>query len=148
MSTAVFRRVLEWQLGAYRVEGDMPRLLVATPPGETHELGALMVAVCAVCEEWGITYLGPDLPVAELLAAARDIEARAVALSTVYSPDDEDLLAAVKATREGLPRDDAVDDRRSRGKPLEKGNGSLRGDRAGLAARRARAMLRELREAE
>jgi MerR family transcriptional regulator, light-induced transcriptional regulator len=104
MSTAVFRRVLEWQLGAYRLDGDMPRLVVATPPGEAHELGALMVAVSAVGEGWGITYLGPDLPVDELLAAAREIEAQAVALSTVYSPADEKLLAAVKATREGLPK--------------------------------------------
>jgi len=104
MSTAVFRRVLEWQLGVYRVDGDTPRLVVATPPGDAHELGALMVAVSAVGEGWGITYLGPDLPVGELLAAAGHVEARAVALSTVYSPDDEKLLAAVKATREGLPK--------------------------------------------
>ena len=105
MSTAVFRRVLEWQLGVYRVDRDhMPRLVVATPPGDAHELGALMVAVSAVGEGWGITYLGPDLPVGELLAAAGRVEARAVALSTVYSPNDEKLLAAVKATREGLPK--------------------------------------------
>jgi DNA-binding transcriptional MerR regulator len=32
MSTAVFRRVLEWQLAAYQVDDDMPRLAVATPP--------------------------------------------------------------------------------------------------------------------
>ena len=38
-----------------------------------------------------MTYLGPDLPVAELLAAARDTGARAVALSIVYSFDDERL---------------------------------------------------------
>src|SRR3954471_9148819 len=80
MSTAVFRRVLEWQLGAYRVDGDMPTLVVATPPGDAHELGALMVAVSAVGERWGVTYLGPNLPVVELLAAARDTEARVVAL--------------------------------------------------------------------
>jgi MerR family transcriptional regulator, light-induced transcriptional regulator len=147
MSTAVFRRVLEWQLGAYRVGGDMPRLVVATPPGEAHELGALMVAVSGVGEGWGITYLGPDLPVGDLLAAARDIEARAVALSTVYSPNDEKLLAAVKAAREGLPKRT----------PLIIGGAAANRLREPMDASGAivldslpelRARLRELREAE
>jgi MerR family transcriptional regulator, light-induced transcriptional regulator len=137
MSTAVFRRVLEWQLGAYRVDGDMPALVVATPP----------VAVSAVGEGWGVTYLGPNLPVAELLTATRDIEARAVALSTVYSPNDEELLAAVKATREGLPQST----------PFIIGGAAANRLRKGMEATgaivldslpEARAMLRGLREAE
>jgi MerR family transcriptional regulator, light-induced transcriptional regulator len=103
MSSAVFRRVLEWLAGVYRVEGEQPRLVVATPPAQMHEIGALMVAACAAAEGWGITYLGPDLPVADLLAAARDTDARAVALSIVYSSNDETLLAAVRAARRGLP---------------------------------------------
>jgi MerR family transcriptional regulator, light-induced transcriptional regulator len=103
MSTAVFRRVLEWLIGVYRVEGEAPRLVVATPPGQAHEIGALMVAACAAAEGWGITYLGPDLPVAELPAAARETGAGAVALSIVYSADDERLLAAVEAARRELP---------------------------------------------
>ena len=103
LSTAVFRRALEWMVEVYRVEGDMPGLVVATPPGEAHELGALMAATSAAAEGWRITYLGPDLPVAELLAAVRDTGARAVALSSVYSTDDQHLLAAVKAVRVGLP---------------------------------------------
>ena len=37
MSTAVFRRALEWLGEVYRVEGEAPRLVVATPPGEAHE---------------------------------------------------------------------------------------------------------------
>ena len=103
MSSAVFRRVLEWLVGVYRVEGERLRLVVATPPAQVHEIGALMVAACAAAEGWGITYLGADLPVADLLAAARDTGARAVALSIVYSSDDETLLAALRAARRGLP---------------------------------------------
>lgn len=102
MSSAVFRRVLEWLVGVYRVEGEAPRLVVATPPGQVHEIGALMVAACAAAEGWGITYLGADLPVADLLAAAHDTGARAVALSVVYSSDDEKLLAALGSARAGL----------------------------------------------
>ena len=63
MATAVFRRVLGWLLGVYEVEGPAARLVVATPPGQIHELGALLVAVSAAAEGWRVTYLGPDMPV-------------------------------------------------------------------------------------
>ena len=34
-----------------------------------HELGALMAAASAAAEGWSVTYLGPDLPVADLVSA-------------------------------------------------------------------------------
>jgi DNA-binding transcriptional MerR regulator/methylmalonyl-CoA mutase cobalamin-binding subunit len=103
LATAVFRRVLGWLLGVYEVDGAAPRLVVATPPGQVHELGALMVAVSAAAEGWAVTYLGPDLPVADLLGAAAQTGARAVAVSVVYVPDDRDVAAALRDTRAGLP---------------------------------------------
>ena len=103
MATVVFRRVLGWLVRVYEVNGAAPRLVVATPPGQVHELGALMVAASAAAEGWGVTYLGPDLPVADLLSAAAQTGARAVALSVVYVADDSALLAALRETRAGLP---------------------------------------------
>ena len=103
MATTVFHRVLGWLLRVYEVSGPAPRLVVATPPGQVHEMGALMVAVSAAAEGWGVTYLGPDLPVADLLSAAGQTGARAVAISVVYISDDHDLLAALHETRAGLP---------------------------------------------
>lgn len=104
MATTVFRRVLGWLLGVYEVSGVAPRLVVATPPGQVHELGALMVAVSAAAEGWAVTYLGSDLPVEDLLAAAEQTGARAVAISVVYSSDEQHLLAALRETRAGLPK--------------------------------------------
>jgi methanogenic corrinoid protein MtbC1 len=103
LATAVFRRVLGWLLRVYEVDGAAPRLVVATPPGQVHELGALMVAVSAAAEGWAVTYLGPDLPVADLLGAAAQTGARAVAVSVVYVPDDRDVAAALRDIRAGLP---------------------------------------------
>jgi methanogenic corrinoid protein MtbC1 len=103
MATAVFRRVLAWLFRVYEVGGTAPRLVVATPPGQVHELGALMVAASAAAEGWGVTYLGIDLPVAELLSAVGQTAARAVAVSAVYGPKDVDLLAALREMRAGLP---------------------------------------------
>ncbi len=104
MATAVFKRVLGWLLGVYEVKGPAPRLVVATPPGEMHELGALMVAVTAAAEGWYVTYLGPDLPVADLLDAARQSDARAVAISAVHVPDRSALEQSIRMTRQSLPR--------------------------------------------
>jgi cobalamin-dependent methionine synthase I len=95
--------VLGWLLRVYEIDGAAPRLVVATPPGQVHELGALMVAVSAAAEGWAVTYLGPDLPVADLVSAAAETGARAVAISVVYLPDDRETAAAVSETRAGLP---------------------------------------------
>jgi DNA-binding transcriptional MerR regulator/methylmalonyl-CoA mutase cobalamin-binding subunit len=103
MATAVIRRVLGWLLGMYEAGPDAPRIVVATPPGETHEMGALMVAVSAAAEGWAVTYLGPDLPIAELLAAARQTGARAVGLSIVDRNGRDEAAAVLGQIREGLP---------------------------------------------
>lgn len=105
MATAVFRRVLSWLFRVYEVRNSAPRLVVATPPSQVHELGALMVAASAAAEGWGVTYLGADLPVADLVTAARATAARAVAISAVYVPEGGDLLAVLREVRAGLPED-------------------------------------------
>lgn len=103
MATAIIRRVLGWLFRVYEVRGVAPRLVVATPPSQVHELGALMVAASAAAEGWGVTYLGPDLPVADLVSAARQTDARAVAISAVYAPKGGDLLLVLREMRAGLP---------------------------------------------
>jgi methanogenic corrinoid protein MtbC1 len=105
MATVVFRRVLGWLFRVYEVRGSAPRLVVATPPTQVHELGALMVAASAAAEGWGVTYLGADLPVADLVTAARATAARAVAISAVYVPEGADLLTVLREVRAGLPED-------------------------------------------
>jgi DNA-binding transcriptional MerR regulator/methylmalonyl-CoA mutase cobalamin-binding subunit len=103
MATAVFRRVLGWLFQVYGARGTAPRLVVATPPTQVHEFGALMVAISAAADGWAVTYLGPDLPVADLVSAVGQTGARAVAVSAVYVPEVADLLAALRELRAALP---------------------------------------------
>ena len=103
MATAIIRRLLGWLLGMYQAGTDAPRIVVATPPGEVHEMGALMMAVSAAAEGWRVTYLGPDLPVADLQAAARQTGARAVGLSFVHRADLPTAAALLREARAGLP---------------------------------------------
>jgi DNA-binding transcriptional MerR regulator/methylmalonyl-CoA mutase cobalamin-binding subunit len=108
MASAVIRRVLGWLLRVYEVRNGAPRVVVATPPGYAHELGALMAAASAAAEGWNVTYLGPDLPVADLVNAVGQRRARAVAISAVHRPEGNDLLAVLRDTRARLPEDVAL----------------------------------------
>ncbi len=73
-----------------------PSMIVTTPVGQHHELGAMIIAVTAVSEGWQTTYLGPDLPAEEIAGAAELAQPRAVALSIVYPPYDSRLVVELK----------------------------------------------------
>ncbi|NIP80239.1 MAG: transcriptional regulator, partial [Gemmatimonadetes bacterium] len=45
-------------------------MLVATPAGDRHEIGALLVAAAALGTGWDVVYLGADLPASEIAVAA------------------------------------------------------------------------------
>jgi DNA-binding transcriptional MerR regulator/methylmalonyl-CoA mutase cobalamin-binding subunit len=83
-------------------------LVVATPAGQVHELGALLVGAVAANLGWQITYLGASLPAAEIAGAAHQRQARAVALSLVYPEDDPGLEAELTRLRDSLPKETAL----------------------------------------
>ncbi len=80
-----------------------PGLIVATPSGQLHEVGALLASTAAANVGWRVTYLGPSLPAAEIAGAAAQCQARAVALSIVYPPDDPALPRELVDLRRFLP---------------------------------------------
>jgi methylmalonyl-CoA mutase cobalamin-binding subunit len=76
---------------------------MASPTGQLHELGALIVATTTASNGWQVTYLGPSLPAEEIAATAHQSQARAVALRLVYPPDDPFLRGELIKLRCGLP---------------------------------------------
>lgn len=99
LASTVFRRVLAWIIGLFDPSGNAPRMVVATPPGQAHEFGALIASAMAAAEGWDVTYLGPDLPVSDILSAAQQVEANAVALSVVYPVEDPALFPEIERLR-------------------------------------------------
>ena len=85
-----------------------PHLVLATPTGQLHELGAIVAAAAARSHGWRTTYLGSSLPMEEFIGAARRLDARAVALSIVFPPDDELLAADLLKLPKLLPNGCAV----------------------------------------
>ncbi|HEX4872185.1 MAG TPA: MerR family transcriptional regulator [Nevskiaceae bacterium] len=80
-----------------------PMIVVTTPFGQNHELGALMVAVTALRAGWAVQYLGPGLPAEEIVYAAEQLRARAVALSLCYPADDPRIEGQLLKLRAQLP---------------------------------------------
>lgn len=103
LATAVIRGYLENMHAAYPPDASSPAILISTPAGQHHELGALLVAVTARSEGWNATYLGPNLPAEEIATAAVTRSAGAVALSITFPPDDPQLSAEFARLHRLLP---------------------------------------------
>ena len=102
-ATAVIRVFLGQAAKPFAGAEQAPVLLVATPAGQLHELGALLAGAAAANLGWHVTYLGASLPAAEIAGAARQSHARAVALSLIYPEDDPRLPVELTALRQALP---------------------------------------------
>jgi MerR family transcriptional regulator, light-induced transcriptional regulator len=107
-ATAVIRVFLGQAAKPYGSMENAPVLVVATPAGQIHEMGARLVGATAANLGWQVTYLGASLPAAEIAGAARQNRARAVALSLVYPEDDPRLESELTLLRELLPREVAL----------------------------------------
>ncbi|BDG04106.1 MerR family transcriptional regulator [Anaeromyxobacter oryzae] len=81
-----------------------PRLVLATPSGEQHELGTLAAALVASGAGVGVLYLGPSLPSAEIVAAARRLQPRAVVLGYTGSGSAPGGAAAIAEIAGDLPQ--------------------------------------------
>ncbi|MDZ7266927.1 MAG: MerR family transcriptional regulator [candidate division KSB1 bacterium] len=80
-----------------------PGMVVTTPAGQIHELGALLAAITASDMGWRTTYLGPNLPAEEIAAALEYNQAQAVALSIVHPNDDPLLENELRRLRRYVP---------------------------------------------
>ncbi len=102
-ASAAIRAFLQHGNRQYAAPTSAPGITVATPAGQLHELGAVMVAAAAADLGWRVTYLGTSLPAAEIAGAATQDRSRAVALSIVYPADDENLGPELDRLRRYLP---------------------------------------------
>jgi methanogenic corrinoid protein MtbC1 len=103
LTTSVVRTVWGNIKNGVELPASAPRLIVTTPAGQVHELGALLAASVATTVGWRVTYLGPNLPAEEIAAAVAQNQAKIVALSIVYPTDDLHLEQELKLLRSYLP---------------------------------------------
>jgi DNA-binding transcriptional MerR regulator/methylmalonyl-CoA mutase cobalamin-binding subunit len=108
LATAVVRRTLAWMMERGAIAATAPSLVVATLPGQTHELGAMLAATAASSHGWRVLYLGVNLPADDIALGANHTGASAVALSFVYPSDDPAIAGALRQLRASLPADTAI----------------------------------------
>ncbi len=103
LATDVMRQVLGDMLETLQPDESTPQIIIATPSGQRHELGALLAGTAACLEGWRVTYLGPDLPGADIGEAAVSLGADAIALS-ITAPDAS-AVEQIEVLRQRVGRD-------------------------------------------
>ncbi len=108
VATAALRTFLGQVSRPIAVHPAAPSLLVTTPAGQLHELGAVLAAAAAAGHGWRVTYAGAAMPAEEIAAAARTSGARAVALSIVHPADDPAMDGELRRLRRLLPSEVSI----------------------------------------
>lgn len=105
MASAAIRTFLGPLVMSANMADTGPGMVVTTPAGQWHELGALMVAVTASSAGWRTVYLGPNMPAEEIAFAATQNEVAVVALSIGCLTDERKLTGELRKLRRYLPED-------------------------------------------
>ena len=102
VATAVVRALLDRLASEFPLPERAPCLVLATPPGEWHELGCLAARVIALERGWRVAYLGANVPAAEIIEAARRNGALVVALGTTETSAVRPAVACLRLLRKSL----------------------------------------------
>jgi DNA-binding transcriptional MerR regulator/methylmalonyl-CoA mutase cobalamin-binding subunit len=88
MTSSVIRSLTYILRNNHPCRANAPRMIVSTPIGQLHELGALLAAIMAELCGWQVTYLGANLAAEEIAAAIKYTNACALTLSISFATDD------------------------------------------------------------
>ena len=102
LATAVVRTLLGNICQGFDISPAMPNLVIATPQGQHHEIGALIAGATAAAHGWQVTYLGPNLPVEEIVGCVVQKKAKAIGLSIIYPTADPHLANELRKLRRGV----------------------------------------------
>jgi MerR family transcriptional regulator, light-induced transcriptional regulator len=85
-----------------------PRMIVTTPMGQLHELGAMLAAIMAEFSGWQVTYLGADLPAEEIAMAVKYVDAQALTISLSFASDDHIVQKELRRLKKLIGNDVAL----------------------------------------
>lgn len=102
--SSVLHDIISETMRSFVPQPGAPGVLVTTPAGDRHAIGAALVGAAAAVEGWKVLYLGADLPAAEIAEAARTSGVSVVAVSIVYVEDRDRVLAELQTLRSRLSK--------------------------------------------
>ena len=88
----------------YKPDRRDPRMVVGTPAGQFHDIGARIVSAVAANHGWNVVYVGASLPAFELAGAVEASGASALALSIIFPQDDPRLPGEMEMLGRLLPQ--------------------------------------------
>jgi DNA-binding transcriptional MerR regulator len=101
-ASAFIRGILMNLLQAFPVYSAAPSILVGCAPEEFHEIAPLMLSVLLRREGYQVEFLGPDLPVEDLVLYAGDIKPDMIILSAGFERTARPLFG-MQAMLDALP---------------------------------------------
>ena len=108
LASAVVRTLLGNICQGIDISASTPNLVIATPRGQLHEIGALIAGTTAASQGWQVTYLGPNLPAEEIVGCAVQNSAKAIGLSIIHPTDDPHIANELGKLRRGIQEDVAL----------------------------------------
>jgi len=96
-ATQFVRRKLSGLFNTYNITDGRGMLLVACAPSEQHDLGALMLSVFLVRHGWQVIYLGPEVPMRDLLDTVRQLQPDMVVMAASTTETATQLLEIGRA---------------------------------------------------
>lgn len=105
-TSAILIKFLNNLSEGFKIESSAPKIVITTPDGQYHEVGALIGSALSASLGWKPVYLGASLPAEDIASAAQELNARCIFLSLVYPNDNPKLNLQLKKLHE-LTGDDA-----------------------------------------
>ena len=102
LAAAAVRTILGNMCQTSDMTVSMPNVVIATPRGQLHEIGALIAGATAASQGWHVTYLGPNLPAEEIIECTMQNGAKAIGLSIIYPIDDPLMANELRKLRRGI----------------------------------------------
>lgn len=102
MASEVVRNFLGGIFSEVSKRSGGPTVITATPPGEMHDIGALLCAIAASLEGLEVIHLGGEIPFPELIHLALQRNTLAVLLSIIFVSRDTRLVQGLESIRSML----------------------------------------------
>jgi methanogenic corrinoid protein MtbC1 len=102
LASSVVHSLMTRLLADITPAADAPWAVVATPPGQQHNIGAACCAVAAADAGWRVKYLGTHVPAEEMLAAVDNADAAVLMLSIVFPAKASAVKEALELLEKNL----------------------------------------------
>ncbi|HEX9374003.1 MAG TPA: B12-binding domain-containing protein [Roseiflexaceae bacterium] len=102
-ATQFVRRKLAGLLNVFEGGSHRATIVIGCAPGELHDLGVLMSALFLVRRGWHVVYLGPQVPLVDLIETIRAVGPSLVCLSASTAETAMELIEVARGLKERYP---------------------------------------------